>query len=280
MDYIELSCKLSPYSTDFADLLIYELGEIGFDSFETAQPFCKAYINVDNFDADIIKKLDFLHENPFGSIEYEINEIKSQNWNEQWESSYKPVEVGNKCAVIATFHEPIPNVEYTIEIEPQMSFGTGHHETTWLMIDSIYDMDVTGKSVADCGCGTGVLAIFACLKKAKEAFAFDIDEWASTNTLDNAKRNGVDNISAVKGGMETLKGKTFDLLFANINKNILIMEMKKMSEALNIGGQILMSGFYDTDIEAIADSAKKEGLQFEWKKHKNKWSICSFVKTQ
>lgn len=278
MDYIELSCKLSPYSDDFADLLMYELGEAGFDSFETQKPVCKAYIPADNFSETALKNIAFLNNNPFGKIEYQAKQIESQNWNAVWESSYEPVKVENKCIVLAPFHPNEEGYEYTILIEPKMSFGTGHHETTWLMLNNMYEMDFDGKSVADCGCGTGVLAVFAAMKKAKSVFAFDIDDWASENTIENAEKNHISCITAQKGGMETLKEQTYDVLLANINKNILIMEMPKLANALKTGGQILMSGFYDCDIEAIDSAAQQYGLSFQWKKHKNKWSVCAFTK--
>jgi len=278
MDYVEISCKLTPFSEDFSDLLSYELGEAGFDSFETKKPFCKAYIVAENYSETLLDSIEFLKDNPFGKVEYEVNHIESQNWNAVWESSYEEVRVENKCIVLAPFHEIEEGYDYTIFIEPKMSFGTGHHETTWLMLNNMYDIDFNGKTVADCGCGTGVLAVFAAMKGADSVFAFDIDDWASENTYENAEKNNISSITAVQGGMETLKDHKFDILLANINRNILIMEMANLSNALKPGGQILMSGFYDVDIAFIEEEANKYSLQFEWKKHKNKWSVCSFKK--
>jgi ribosomal protein L11 methyltransferase len=198
------------------------------------------------------------------------------NWNAEWEKNFNPIVVGDQCAIRAPFHDPF-DVKYDIIIEPKMSFGTGHHETTHMMIEHILASDFTNKSVLDMGCGTGVLAILSKKNGAEVVEAIDIDNWCYLNSLENISRNDCAEISVLQGDASLLKGKRFDVIIANINRNILLKDLSTYAACLNENGSLFLSGFYDSDCELIESSCLKLGLKFETKRIRNSWVALKFV---
>ena len=209
-------------------------------------------------------------------INFTFNEIEQTNWNEEWEKNFNPIVVDDVCSVRAPFHEK-PNTEYDIIIEPKMSFGTGHHETTHMMIQHILKNDFTNKSVLDMGCGTGVLAILAEIKGAKPIDAVDYDNWCYLNSLENVERNNCKNITVIEGDASVLKGKKYDIIIANINRNILLNDMETYVSCLNKGGLLFLSGFYNDDIPVIQEECEKHMLKFEEKLERNHWVALKFL---
>ncbi|MDQ8014804.1 MAG: 50S ribosomal protein L11 methyltransferase, partial [Flavobacterium nitrogenifigens] len=209
-------------------------------------------------------------------IEYTIEEIDQVNWNEEWEKNFEPIDVDGKCHVRAPFHEKT-DAEFDIVIEPKMSFGTGHHETTHMMIQHLLEMDVKGLKTLDMGCGTAILAILAEMKGAEPIDAIDIDNWCYLNSIENAERNNCKHISVYEGDAALLAGKKYDLIIANINRNILLNDMQSYVDALNPKGIILFSGFYEEDIPFIDASCVEKGLTYVKKLQRNNWVSLKYV---
>lgn len=278
MDYIELAVHINNLRGFEHDLIAYELGNLGFDSFEYNEDGIKAYCAASLFDEKMIEI--WKNELPDDiQIEYAFKLIKEQNWNEVWEKNYfSPIVIGGECVIHSSFHHDIPKVHYDILIDPKMSFGTGHHETTILMISSLLKIDMADKSLLDMGCGTGILAILAAMKGASPVTAIDIDEWAFKNTSENRRLNGFPNIQVEQGGAELLQGRKFDLILANINRNILLEDIKYYAACLNKGNLLLMSGFYDTDKPMIDEEAEKQGLKFIRFEENNHWVATLYQK--
>lgn len=278
MNYIELVCKISAENPEeIKGILIAEMNEIDFESFDETADGIKAYISEHLFNIENVKELQ-VNSLTNCIIEYSWKKIKTENWNELWEKNFEPIIVDNKCTIRAPFHDNTPETEFEIIIEPKMSFGTGHHETTHLMIKSMLQVEFKGMDVLDMGCGTGVLAILASLKGAKNITAIDIDEWAYQNCIENIEKNNCTNISVFQGGAELIKNKVFDFILANINRNILLHDMKYYSKSLKISGNLLLSGIYETDLDMIKDEALKQNLLFEHVESKNNWVSASFRK--
>lgn len=274
MDYIELKARIEPL--DGREIIVAELALLGFESFVDTEEGVQSYIPEVDFDEFALKDLSILKNEEF-KIELEINKIESQNWNEVWEQSFDPINVNDKCYIRAPFHPVIPTIEFDIEIEPKMSFGTGHHETTYLMIHRLLEIELTNKYVLDMGCGTAVLAILAEKKGAKNIDAIDIDEWAYNNSLENIRRNNCNKIDVKKGGAEMICDG-YDLVIANINRNILLNDMGTYVKALNHSGDLLLSGFFSSDEEILIKEAQKNDLKFLDKKYKNDWTLLHFKK--
>ncbi|MGE0561979.1 MAG: 50S ribosomal protein L11 methyltransferase [Flavobacteriales bacterium] len=271
MNYIEVKVNID--SVIIArDIVIAELGEIGFESFVESENGVDAYIQEHLFDEEVMKSLSSFNHSDF-KVDYVKILIQDQNWNEVWEQSFEPINVNNKCMVRAPFHEVSKNIEFDIIIEPKMSFGTGHHETTFLMIEELLKMDLNDKHVLDMGCGTGILAILAEQKNANKILAVDIDDWAYENTLDNLIKNNCTKIEVLKGGAECIKNKKFDIVIANINRNILLQDLKNYSSALNKNGHILLSGFFSSDVDILVEEANKYGLILISQNSKNDWTL-------
>lgn len=278
MNFIELNCIISPFEEYVADVLAAELGEIGFDSFETSHEGLIAYAPENKFDEEKLKSL--LSDFPFdASIDFSFALLESKNWNEEWEKHYfEPIIIEDKCVIHSSFHENIPQVQYDIVIDPKMAFGTGHHETTSLVLAELLNMDLEGKTVLDMGCGTAVLAVLAAMRGAKSLLAVDIDPWCTDNSLENISINKVDGIEVKLGGAEILEGLQFDIVLANINRNILLSDMEKYANCLPLGGELYMSGFYKEDIPLIEAEAHRNGLTMSYFKEKNNWVVVKTVK--
>jgi ribosomal protein L11 methyltransferase len=276
MNYIEVKFEIKPFEP-WSDVLSAELGEIGFESFLEEEQVLKAYVEKDVFNEDLLKKVDSLNNSNI-EITYSYKELAQENWNKQWESNFSPVYVDNEICVRATFHPVEPSYKYEIVIDPKMSFGTGHHSTTHLILSSMRGIDFQGKSVLDMGSGTGVLAIFAALKGAKPVYAIDIDEWCSINAKENAERNDVDHIHISQGSKEQIEGLKVDVLLANINRNILLDQLETYANALNDGGELHVSGFYSSDVNILVEEAKKFDLLYVSSNSKEDWTTLKFDK--
>lgn len=258
-----------------SEILIAELGELPFDSFIETENGFSAYILKDLWNETILSDI-YILENPEFKISYSFEEIEQVNWNAEWEKNFDPIDVDGLCHVRAPFHEKT-NAQFDIVIEPKMSFGTGHHETTHMMIQHLLEMEVTGMKTLDMGCGTAILAILAEMKGAKPIDAIDIDNWCYLNSIENAERNHCQHISVYEGDASLLVGKKYDLIIANINRNILLNDMATYANCLNKDGIILFSGFYEQDIPFIDAACVENGLQFVKKIQRNNWVSLKYV---
>ena len=280
MNYIEVNFTIKTLETAeinaamAREILIAELGALNFESFVNTENGLQAYIQEEDFVAEEVEDL-YLLENPDFSITMDVVTIEQQNWNAEWEKNFEPIEVDGKCVVRASFHDK-KEVEFDIVIEPKMSFGTGHHETTHQMIAQLMNMDVSGKRVLDMGCGTGILAILACMKGANSITGIDIDEWAFENALENVRNNKCSQIIVKQGGAELLNNCSYDVILANINRNILLNDMEAYIKTMSRGGQIAFSGFYVSDISHIDTKARSLGLRLQRQSEKNNWAALVY----
>jgi len=275
MDFVELRITTS---RDLADILIAELGEIGFDTFQETDEGFNAYIGEAEFDEaevkEIIQKYSFL-----GIARYQVGKVPKENWNQTWETNYHPIEIPGRCRVRASFHEADASFPLEIVINPKMSFGTGHHSTTYLMMELLLDTDVKGKSVFDFGTGTGILAILAAKLGATQIDASDIDEWCIENGMENFAINDYDGIKIQLGTVKEVKKKpSYDLILANINRNVLLEEMPDYVSVLPIGGLLYLSGFYEEDLPVIEEKANSLGLKRTGYRVRDNWTAVSFEK--
>ncbi len=258
-----------------SEILVAELGELPFESFIESDFGVIAYIQKQFWNESILEEVQILNS-PVFVISYTIEEIEQVNWNEEWEKNFEAIDVDGKCHVRAPFH-PKTNAEFDIIIEPKMSFGTGHHETTHMMIQHLLETDIVGMKTLDMGCGTAILAIIAEMKGAKPIDAIDIDNWCYLNSIENAERNNCKNITVYEGDAAILKDKKYDLIIANINRNILLNDMQSYVDCLNPNGTILFSGFYTEDIPFIDASCIEKGLTFVKKLERNNWVSLKYV---
>ncbi len=272
--YIEYNFLITPLQPA-ADILIAELGEAGFESFVENETGILAYIQKKDWHDKILKDVEVLRNSHF-KISYDLKEIDQENWNVTWEQNFSPITIGDQCEVRAPFHEK-SNVTYDIVIEPKMSFGTGHHETTHMMLQFILEHDFGGKTVLDMGSGTGVLAILAEMKGAKSVDAIDIDNWCYLNAKENVERNACTNINVFEGDSSLLKNQKYDVIIANINRNLLLEDIPSYVNCLNENGQLFLSGFYNEDIPCITDKCNENGLTLEKKLEKNNWVAVKYV---
>ncbi|MCB7481420.1 50S ribosomal protein L11 methyltransferase [Christiangramia sediminis] len=272
-NYFEFQFKIDPVQPA-SEILIAELGYLGFESFVENDDGITAYIPEEEYEDDILANVHILQSEDF-KITYSQNEIERVNWNEEWEKNFTPILVDERCSVRAPFHEKL-DVNFDIVIEPKMSFGTGHHATTHMMIQHILKNDWEGKSVLDMGCGTGVLAILAAMKGAKTIDAIDIDNWCYLNTLENISRNDCEHINVEEGGAELLEGREYDTILANINRNILLRDLPIYEKSLKANGDLFLSGFYEGDLPAIKKACEKAGLDFIENFERNDWVAAKF----
>lgn len=269
MEYFEI--RIHPASEEKKEILTSLLAEEDFESFAESGDELLAYIRVKNYNR---KKV----EDICGQFEVEFTEkrIPDQNWNAEWEKNFEPVLIADKCYIRAPFHAPGPGYPYEIIIEPKMSFGTAHHETTAMMIEMMMQMDFTGKKVLDMGCGTGILAILAKMLGATEVDAIDNDEWAFNNAVENMERNSATQVT-VKQGDITAAGSGYDIILANINRNVLLVHIPEYSKRMN-KGELLMSGFYEDDLEVIRQPAAMNGFKLDRTIKNNQWVATRFIK--
>ncbi len=272
--YLEYTFAVEPLQPG-TDILIAELSELGFESFVETENGLIGYVLEDDqvlpsFDGIRILK-DSTH-----TITWESKSVAQQNWNAVWEQSFSPISVDQDCVVRAPFHE-YKQVTHDIVIEPKMSFGTGHHETTYMMLKHVLTIDVKDKTVLDMGCGTGVLAILAEKVGATSVDAIDIDNWCYLNALENTERNGCEKVSVYEGDSGLLKERSYDIILANINRNVLLEDISIYASCLNKNGILLLSGFYTDDLDMISAKCTALGLQFEKKLEKNKWVAAKYV---
>ena len=259
-----------------SQILIAQLEETAFESFEETEEGVSAYVQKDVWAENILNDIEILSNENF-KISYTTNEIEPVNWNEEWEKNFSPIDVDGICHVRAPFH-PATNAKYEIVIEPKMSFGTGHHETTHMMIQHLLELDVTNKKTIDMGCGTAILAILAEMKGAQPIDAIDIDNWCYLNSIENAERNNCKHISVYEGDASLLVGKKYDIIIANINRNILLNDMQQYVDCLNDNGILFLSGFYTEDIPVISESCTSKGLTYVKQFERNNWVALKFVK--
>jgi ribosomal protein L11 methyltransferase len=273
--YIEYNFTVSP-KEPATEILIAELGAIGFESFVENENGVTGYIQKTEWKSSILNDVFVLKSDEF-SIHYNQKEIKQTNWNAEWEKNFQPIQVDDLVSIRAPFHEN-PNLQYDIVIEPKMSFGTGHHETTHMMVQHLLELDIENKKTLDMGCGTGILAIFAEMKGAKPTDAIDIDNWCYENSLENIRRNNCKHISVYEGDSLLLTNKKYDLIIANINRNILMKDIKVYANSLNEKGILLLSGFYHEDIPILDAEVSKYNLTLETVKKRNNWVALKYSK--
>lgn len=284
MNYYELSfIYISPIETTIInDVLAAELGEIGFESFTEHETGLLGYISEKLYSEDAVneKLAAFPLENVI--IQYQAAKVESKDWNEEWEKNYfKPIRINQDCIIRASFHEPEPGYTYNIIIDPKMAFGTGNHETTFLMISEMLKLDLAGKELLDMGCGTAVLAILARMKKASRVVAIDIDEWAYNNAIENTRLNQTSDIQVALGGAEQIPAfGQFDFVFANINRNILLNDIQHYTSCMKPGAFLYMSGFYTEDIPVIEAECKQNGLALLSYTDKNNWVAVKVQRLQ
>jgi len=273
--YIEYKFTVTP-KEPATEILIAELGNIGFESFVENENGLTAYIQKVNWNDALLKGIFILNSNEF-SIDYTQHEVAQTNWNAAWEKNFEAIEVDEMVSIRAPFHEN-PNLKYDIVIEPKMSFGTGHHETTQMMVQHLLQLELENKKVLDMGCGTGILAIFAEMRGAKPIDAIDIDNWCYLNSIENVSRNHCEHISIYEGDSTLLTDKKYDVIIANINRNILLMDMEMYTNCLNQEGVLLLSGFYKEDIPMIDAAVSKYSLKLETTLERNNWVALKYNK--
>ena len=273
--YIAYEFSVTP-KNPATEILIAELGYMGFESFVENDNGVTAYIQKHEWNSQILDDLYILGSPEF-KINYAYHEVIQTNWNKEWEKNFNPIQVDGQVSIRAPFHEN-PSLKFDIVIEPKMSFGTGHHETTHMMIQHLLALDLENKKVLDMGCGTGILAIFAEMKGAQPTDAIDIDSWCYQNSLENVQRNGCRYITVLEGDSSLLKGKKYDVVIANINRNILLSDMKTYTDSLSKNGVLLLSGFYKDDITIIENEVVKHGLVFDKMIQRNSWVALKYTK--
>jgi ribosomal protein L11 methyltransferase len=276
MEYTEVDIRLKSVNP-FADIIVAKLNEIDFESYAEDANGVKAYVQTlllnENAVKEIISEVAELCE-----LTFSISKVKQENWNKQWESNFEPVLINDKCVIRAHFHQPIPDVDFEIIITPKMSFGTGHHETTSLVMNEMFSLDFNNKSVLDMGCGTGVLAILASKLGANSLVGIDFDEWAVENAEENSVLNSIDNIDYIHGDADAIGDATFDIIVANINRNIILQDIEKYVGAMNEKSEIIFSGFLKEDIPLILEKSEQLGLDLVVSKNKNKWQMLHLKK--
>lgn len=275
MKYLQFNFRTSPCTEVTNDVLSATLADVGFESFMEQPGGIAAYIQKDLYDEHALRQALDDFPLPDARIDYDFLEAEDRDWNEEWERNFfQPIIIGNRCVVHSTFHHDVPQAEYDITIDPQMAFGTGHHETTGLIINELLDTDLAGRDVLDMGCGTSILAILARMRGAARCTAIDIDDWCVRNSLENIRLNRLDGIDVSQGDASSLADKgPFDVIIANINRNILLNDMQSYAARMKHGALLLMSGFYVDDIPLIEAEARRLGLQPGGHREQNRWAM-------
>lgn len=264
--------------SEYAEILMAEIAEVGFDTFMENEKGFEAYAEQHNFDKQKLQAIQDKYT-PVTPVLFYQDRVEKKNWNEEWEKNYEPIIVDDACMIRAGFHQSEKKYPYEIIITPKMSFGTGHHQTTYLMVKNQMTMDHQNKSVMDAGCGTAILSIMAAKLGAKQVDAFDIDEWSVINGEENIEVNECNNITIQQGKISDLTFENnFDIILANINKNILLQEMAQYAAYLNPGGLLLLSGFYESDIPDLMTEAQRYALQHVQRDEREKWAVLLLKK--
>lgn len=272
-EFLEIDFKLTP--ADARDMLLAMLDNMGYDSFQETDEGLKAYILEDEFDEDTLKELFFFND-PAYQISYEVDRLENKNWNEEWETNYSPISVGDQLYIRAPFHPPVSGYPLQLVIIPKMSFGTGHHQTTRLMARLLLKTDLKDKRVLDMGTGTGILAILSEKLGATYVEAIDNFDWAVENTRENAELNSCINVHAELGDATVLAGRSYDVLIANINRNVLLEDIKFYRETLKAGAMLLLSGFFEEDMPLIREEAERCGGRLIATEKEDRWVACRF----
>lgn len=279
-DYTKVKFTVTPNEEVATDVLAALLAEVGFESFVPEEEGMSAYVPQALYNEESIAAV--VAEFPIEgfTITYESEFIEGEDWNAQWEKNYfQPIVLGEDCVIHSTFHTNVPKARYDILIDPKMAFGTGYHQTTCHMLRAILASDMTGKSVLDMGCGTALLAILARKHGATDVVAIDIDEFAYENAKENIVLNGTPDIEVRLGGAEAIKeSDSFDFVIANINRNILLMDMVNYVRCMHSGSQIFISGFYIDDMEVLKEEAARHGLRYLDYAENDRWAMMRFIK--
>ena len=279
MKYLEFTFRTSPCTETVNDVLAAVLGDAGFESFVEQEDGIAAYIQKDLYDETTVKTVIAEFPLPDTKIEYTFTEAEDKDWNEEWEKNFfQPIVIDNRCVIHSTFHKDYPKAEYNIVINPQMAFGTGHHETTSSILGELLEADLKGKSVLDMGCGTSILAILASMRGAGKVTAIDIDDWCVNNSRDNIALNGISNITVELGDASLLNGREpFDVVIANINRNILLQDMPAYAACMKKGSELYISGFYTEDIPVLREKAESLGMEYVHHREKHNWAAVKFI---
>ena len=280
-EYIEVAIKITPYSEENAEIVTAEICDLPYESFSSEDPFLKCYIQKDLYDAQALKVVLGGLEGYGFEIEHSANLMPAVNWNAMWESQFTPIIVDGKCTIKASFHKDLKKTRYNITIDPKMAFGTGHHQTTYMMCRALLENEdaVRGKVVMDMGCGTAVLAILAAKMKAAQVYGIDIDAVAAISAYDNARLNRVGKvIETYCGDASLLQRNSYDVLLANINRNILLQDIPTYSLCLHKGGLLFVSGFYLEDMPMIVGVAQNAGLEYVSHDTIDNWCCIKFIK--
>jgi ribosomal protein L11 methyltransferase len=277
MDYIQLNLIADPPDQDVSEVIAAFLGEIGFESFEEVPGGLNACIQASSFNEQLTREV--LSSVPAAkNCTFSITHVPDKNWNEEWEQNFQPVIIEDRCMIRASFHPSRPEIPYSILIDPRMAFGTGHHETTWMMISGMFDIPLNGKNVLDMGTGTGVLAILASMLGSASVLAVDIDDWSCRNAEENILLNKVGGINVIKGDLNDVPEKKFDVLLANINRNVLLQHMPGYRDRLTSGGFLLLSGYLSADKDLLISCAKENEFLPTRILERNNWTAALFIK--
>ena len=280
MQYIEVTFTVNPVSETANDIIAALAAEQGFESFVESPAGTIGYVPAPLYNEAALHEA--LTDFPMSdtAITFTAQEMEDKNWNEEWEKNFfEPIVVDNRCVIHSTFHKDYPKATYDIIINPQMAFGTGHHQTTRLIISYLLDIDLQGKTVLDMGCGTSILAILASMRGASSLTAIDIDEWCVNNSIDNLALNHINNIKVFQGDASSLATEgPFDVIIANINRNILLADMQYYVARMNEGAEIYFSGFYESDLPMIQAEAERLGLRYLSHRVEKDWTAAQFVK--
>lgn len=280
-EYIEVAVKITPFSEENADIVTAEISELPFESFTAEDPCLKCYIQKELYDQQALKVVLSGVEDYGFEVEFSSNLMPAVNWNAVWESQFTPIIVDGKCTIKASFHEGLKKTRYNITIDPKMAFGTGHHQTTYMMCRALLQNEdaVKGKVVMDMGCGTAVLAILAAKMKAAHVYGIDIDAVAAISAYDNARLNRVGKIiETYCGDASLLQRNSYDVLLANINRNILLQDIPTYAQCLHKGGLLFVSGFYMEDMPMIIGMAQNSGLEYVSHDSIDNWCCVKFMK--
>lgn len=278
MKYLELTFDIAPYSSEVAEVLMVLVAEAGLESFLEIETGFKGYAQTAQFEPEVLDETIASFLIPDIKIGYTITEAEDKNWNEEWEKNgFSPIEIAGKVIIHSSEHTNFSPVEYDMLINPCQAFGTGSHQTTYMIVERLLGMELKDKSVLDAGCGTGVLGIFCGMKGAGRIFAYDIDNWSVRNAMENMKLNHIENMEVVEGDASVLLGQeTFDLILANINRNILLNDMPSFFSVMHQGSRLILSGFYTEDMELIVRKARELGLSYLNHTEKDNWVSLLF----